>query len=241
MNELVPKTTSRTVALSVSDKAIVPDFYSGATGLSGRFSEGFLLRRFQASVCKRPVCTVQRHVVSGGRVEGSLVLLEVQKEFWSGRRDCRGAPSALDAGRKGGADSRSGSRRRPGFNGCAAAWDFEEPACTIGARHGGRRRAARRCPRQNLSSSASYAHPAKPANANGGQCRSTRGAGPALAERAGVMEIDLPHGVRVRVDGGVNEKALRRVLSAVRGRDDRPGTGNKSVSRLSADRSARRV
>ena len=55
MNELVPKTTSRTVALSVSDKAIVPDFYSGATGLSGRFSEGFLLRRFQASVCKRPV------------------------------------------------------------------------------------------------------------------------------------------------------------------------------------------
>ena len=39
----------------------------------------------------------------------------------------------------------------------------------------------------------------------------------ALAGRAGVMEIDLPQGVRVRVDGGVDEPALRRVLLAVRG------------------------
>jgi transposase len=44
-----------------------------------------------------------------------------------------------------------------------------------------------------------------------------RGAGLPLAERVGVIEIDLPDGVRVRVDSGVNEKALRRVLSAVRG------------------------
>jgi transposase len=44
-----------------------------------------------------------------------------------------------------------------------------------------------------------------------------RGVAPALAERAGAMEIDLPHGVRVRVDGGVDEMALRRVLSALRG------------------------
>jgi transposase len=44
-----------------------------------------------------------------------------------------------------------------------------------------------------------------------------RGTGLALAERAGVIEIDLPDGVRVRVDSGVNEKALRRVLSALRG------------------------
>jgi transposase len=42
-------------------------------------------------------------------------------------------------------------------------------------------------------------------------------AGLTLAERAGVIEIDLPDGVRVRVDGGVNEKALRRVLAAVKG------------------------
>ena len=44
-----------------------------------------------------------------------------------------------------------------------------------------------------------------------------RGAGLALAERIGVIEIDLPDGARVRVDSGVNEKALRRVLSALRG------------------------
>jgi transposase len=44
-----------------------------------------------------------------------------------------------------------------------------------------------------------------------------RGAGLALAERVGVIEIDLPDGVRVRVDSGVNEKALRRVLLALRG------------------------
>ena len=44
-----------------------------------------------------------------------------------------------------------------------------------------------------------------------------RGAGLALAERVGVIEIDLPEGVRVRVDSSVNEKALRRVLSALRG------------------------
>jgi transposase len=49
----------------------------------------------------------------------------------------------------------------------------------------------------------------------GAVCR--RGAGLALAERVGVIEIDLPDGTRVRVDSSVNEKALRRVLSALRG------------------------
>ena len=44
-----------------------------------------------------------------------------------------------------------------------------------------------------------------------------RGAGSSLADHAGVMEIDLPDGVRVRVDGGVDELALRRVLSVVCG------------------------
>jgi hypothetical protein len=38
-----------------------------------------------------------------------------------------------------------------------------------------------------------------------------------LAKRVRVIEIDLPHGVRVRVDSSANEKALRRVLSALRG------------------------
>ncbi|MGH7087443.1 MAG: IS66-like element accessory protein TnpA [Stellaceae bacterium] len=44
-----------------------------------------------------------------------------------------------------------------------------------------------------------------------------QGTGLTLAERAGVIEIDLPDGVRVRVDGSVSEKTLRRVLSALRG------------------------
>ena len=45
-----------------------------------------------------------------------------------------------------------------------------------------------------------------------------RGAGLSLAERVGVIEIDLPDGVRVRVDDRVSEKALRRVLAAVKAR-----------------------
>jgi transposase len=61
---------------------------------------------------------------------------------------------------------------------------------------------------------ASDQSPAMPMTASAVCPRST---GLALAERVGVIEIDLPDGVRVRVDSGVNEKALRRVLSAVRG------------------------
>ena len=53
--------------------------------------------------------------------------------------------------------------------------------------------------------------------ASGAASACSRSTGSTLAERAGVMEIDLPEGVRVRVDGGVDETALRRVLSAVRG------------------------
>lgn len=39
---------------------------------------------------------------------------------------------------------------------------------------------------------------------------------PKLEERAGVIEIDLPDGTRVRVDAFVNQGALRRVLQAVK-------------------------
>ena len=38
-----------------------------------------------------------------------------------------------------------------------------------------------------------------------------------LADRTGLIEIDLPSGVRLRVDAAVNKKALRRVLQAMRG------------------------
>jgi transposase len=40
---------------------------------------------------------------------------------------------------------------------------------------------------------------------------------PPSVERAGLIEIDLPGGARVRVDACVNEKALARVLRAMRG------------------------
>jgi transposase len=53
--------------------------------------------------------------------------------------------------------------------------------------------------------------------ASGAASACSRGTGLALVGRTGVMEIDLPQGVRVRVDGGVDELALRRVLSVVRG------------------------
>ena len=43
------------------------------------------------------------------------------------------------------------------------------------------------------------------------------GASPKLDERAGIIEVDLPDGTRVRVDAFVNEKALRRVFLALKG------------------------
>lgn len=45
-----------------------------------------------------------------------------------------------------------------------------------------------------------------------------RGTGLSLAERVGVIEIELSDGVRVRVDDHVSEKALRRVLAAMKAR-----------------------
>jgi transposase len=38
---------------------------------------------------------------------------------------------------------------------------------------------------------------------------------PAMDERPGMIEIDLPGGTRLRVDAFVNERALRRVLSVL--------------------------
>ena len=42
-----------------------------------------------------------------------------------------------------------------------------------------------------------------------------RGTGLALMERVGIIEIDLPDGVRVRVDSGVNEKAFLEASPAL--------------------------
>ncbi len=38
-----------------------------------------------------------------------------------------------------------------------------------------------------------------------------------MEERVGIIEVALPSGARVRVDAFVNEKALRRVLRAIKG------------------------
>ena len=40
---------------------------------------------------------------------------------------------------------------------------------------------------------------------------------PVLPQRAGMIEVELPSGARVRVDAFVSEKALRRVLRAMKG------------------------
>jgi transposase len=47
--------------------------------------------------------------------------------------------------------------------------------------------------------------------------RSERVERPGPRERVGMIELDLPGGARLRVDGFVNEKALRRVLQALKG------------------------
>ena len=45
----------------------------------------------------------------------------------------------------------------------------------------------------------------------------SRPTGMTMAERVGIIEVALPSGARVRVDAFVNEKALRRVLRAIKG------------------------
>jgi transposase len=47
-------------------------------------------------------------------------------------------------------------------------------------------------------------------------CDGTPSRRPAMDERPGVIEIDLPAGARLRVDAFVNERALRRVLAALK-------------------------
>ena len=52
---------------------------------------------------------------------------------------------------------------------------------------------------------------------------------------AGTIEIALPNGARVCVDAFVNEKALSRVLRAMRGTRDQPGARHEGVSCLPPD------
>jgi transposase len=55
-----------------------------------------------------------------------------------------------------------------------------------------------------------------PAAAVGGSSRRAASPRPGMAERPGVIEIDLADGTRLRVDAFVNERALRRVLTVLK-------------------------
>jgi transposase len=57
---------------------------------------------------------------------------------------------------------------------------------------------------------------AEPPERSAPESRQERPLGPKLEERAGVIEIDLPNGTRVRTDAFVNERALRRVLMVLK-------------------------
>ena len=55
-----------------------------------------------------------------------------------------------------------------------------------------------------------------PADASRASRSRSAGRAAKLDERPGVIEVDLPAGARVRVDAFVNERALRRVLRALK-------------------------
>ena len=55
-----------------------------------------------------------------------------------------------------------------------------------------------------------------PADASPASRSRSAGRAAKLDERPGVIEVDLPAGARVRVDAFVNERALRRVLRALK-------------------------
>lgn len=57
---------------------------------------------------------------------------------------------------------------------------------------------------------------ASPQPTSSASSRGTAAVYPAMAERVGVIEIELADGTRLRVDGFVNERALRRVLAALK-------------------------
>jgi transposase len=57
---------------------------------------------------------------------------------------------------------------------------------------------------------------ASPRSATSAPARGAAALYPAMAERVGVIEIELVDGTRLRVDAFVNERVLRRVLTALK-------------------------
>ena len=60
-------------------------------------------------------------------------------------------------------------------------------------------------------------------------------AGASTEDKGGLIEIMLPNGARVSVDAFVNEKALARVLRAMKGRRDQPRAWHEGISRVPSD------
>ncbi len=68
-------------------------------------------------------------MVEAGGLREAGILLDLQKESWEWMaRSLHGLSSpAVDTGGEGGSDGRSRGRGWPGFGGCPAARDLEEP------------------------------------------------------------------------------------------------------------------
>src|SRR5450759_5252740 len=56
---IVPRPSSPALCHSDAKGYLLPDYYSGATGIPGRFSEGLLLRRLQAGLKPRQAAVVK--------------------------------------------------------------------------------------------------------------------------------------------------------------------------------------
>src|SRR5271166_2258379 len=97
-----PRSTTFIPALCLSNAKdhLLPDFYSGATGISGRFSEGLLLRRLQLFRCARVIDTA----LASKRANGpSMAGIDPKRAFPVGPR--------TDAKRQGTKSLRSGPLR----------------------------------------------------------------------------------------------------------------------------------
>src|SRR5450756_2174201 len=69
---IVPRPSSPALCQSDAKGYLLPDYYSGATGIPGRFSEGLLLRRLQTS--ERPSRCVTRALIISSKSDAcSLV------------------------------------------------------------------------------------------------------------------------------------------------------------------------
>src|SRR5664280_263244 len=68
---IVPRPSSPALCQSDAKGYLLPDYYSGATGIPGRFSEGLLLRRLQTLFVRRLRRALLRGLAEATRDRGS--------------------------------------------------------------------------------------------------------------------------------------------------------------------------